>query len=152
MSHLFQTCLEEMQLRGLSPRTIQSYQGFLKQFQVFCDRPLERIKPCQSREFLLYLAQERKLSGSSINVANSAIRFFVRHVLKQDWPAEEIPYRRRKQSLPIVLSPAQIAELIEAAETMRERVVLMTLYSAGLRISELCQLHSEDIDSRQCIS
>lgn len=149
MCQQFRLFQQEMKLHGLSPRTIQSYAGFLKQFQDYCGLPLDRARPHHYREFLLHLINFRKLSGSSVNVANSSIRFFAKHILKEDWSAGEVHYQKRRRSLPLVFSPEEVSELLQAAKTLKSRAILMTMYSAGLRVGELCQLRCEDIDSRR---
>ena len=62
---------------------------------------------------------------------------------------QELPYPKERKRLPIILSPDEVARLIDSARTLFHRTMLMTLYSAGLRRSELCRLKVADIDSQR---
>ena len=81
-----------------------------------------------------------------------ALRFFYHHTLHRNWMVEHIPYPRHEQKLPVVLSPAEVAAVFEATRNLKHRAILMTIYAAGLRVSELTNLKVTDIDSpRQVI-
>ncbi len=62
---------------------------------------------------------------------------------------EHIPYPRREDKLPVVLSPAEVAAVFEATPNLKHRTILMTIYAGGLRVSEVTHLRLADIDS-QC--
>ena len=78
-----------------------------------------------------------------------ALRFFYHHILHRDWMIEYIPYPRREDKLPVVLSPAEVAAVFEAAHNLKHRTILMTIYAAGLRVSEVTHLRVSDIDSQR---
>ena len=66
---------------------------------------------------------------------------------------EHIPYPRHEQKLPVVLSPAEVVALFQNTPNLKQRAILMTIYAAGLRVSELINLRVTDIDrQRQLIS
>jgi len=93
--------------------------------------------------------QERGLSSSSLNVNISGLRFFYQQVL--GWNPEQffLPRRKRTWRLPEVLSPSEVERLLSAAVKLRDRCLLMTAYSAGLRVDELIHLKLSDIDSER---
>ena len=78
-----------------------------------------------------------------------ALRFFYHHVLHRDWMIEHIPYPRHEEKLPVVLSPAEVTAVFEATRNLKHRTMLMTIYAAGLRVSELTHLRVSDIDSER---
>jgi integrase len=78
-----------------------------------------------------------------------ALRFFYHHVLHRDWMIEHIPYPRHEEKLPVVLSPAEVAAVFEATRNLKRRTILMTIYAAGLRVSELTHLRVSHIDSER---
>ena len=77
----------------------------------------------------------------------AALRFFFLRVLKRRNMKEDLPYPKRRKRLPVVLSPDEIARLIAGAKNLYHRTLLLTLYGAGLRRSEVCRLKVRDIDS-----
>jgi site-specific recombinase XerD len=139
MGALREKMVAEMKLRNFASRTQKSYLavmvGLAKHYRQFPDQLTQE----QIRTYLLHL-QERGLSSSSQNVAISGLRFFYQQVL--GWTQEQIflPPRKRTWRLPEVLSPREVERLLAAAVKLRDRCLLMTAYSAGLRVSELVHL------------
>ena len=81
----------------------------------------------------------------------AALRFFFVRVLKRRALKEELPTPKRHRRLPTVLSPDEVRQLIAGAKNLYHRTMLMTLYGAGLRRSELLQLKVADIDSQRMV-
>ena len=80
-----------------------------------------------------------------------ALRFFCRYVLKRRDVREDLPYPKQRLRLPVVLSPDEVQRLIAGAKNLYHRTLLLTLYGAGLRRSEACQLKVRDIDSQRMV-
>ena len=76
MSELRQRMIDEMTLRGFSPRTHESYIGAVSGLARYYNQPPDRLNTEQVRQYLLHLERERHLSWSSLNVAASGLRFF----------------------------------------------------------------------------
>jgi site-specific recombinase XerD len=110
----------------------------------------DRISLEQIREFLHYLIVERKLAFSSCNQKLAGIRFFYRHVLGQKQLELRVP-AKRSGKLPEPLSRREIAHLLEASGNAKHRVLLMTCYATGLRVSELVHLRPEDVHSERML-
>jgi len=79
----------------------------------------------------------------------AALRFFYIKTLKRRYLLEDIPRPKRHRKLPEVLSPEEVAQLIDSASNLFHRTMLMTLYSTGIRRAELCRLQVTDIDSQR---
>jgi integrase/recombinase XerD len=147
MSELRQRMIDEMTLRGFSPRTHESYLGAVKDLARYYNQPPDRLNTEQVRQYLLYLERERHLSWSSLNVAASGLRFFYFDTLKWEPVKLEIPPRTTPRRLPEVLSREEVARLISPVPNLKHRTLLMTIYAAGLRVSEAIALRVHDIDS-----
>jgi site-specific recombinase XerD len=72
-------------------------------------------------------------------------------VLKRGWSIAETPYPKKVQRLPLVLSPEEVAKLINAADSPFHRILLMTLYATGARRAEVAHLKVSDIDSQRMV-
>ena len=148
MGALREKMVAEMKLRNFAARTQKSYLaamvGLAKHYRKFPDQLTQE----QIRTYLLEL-QERGLSSSSLNVNISALRFFYQQVLGWDREQFSLPRRKRSWRLPEVLSPREVERLLEAAVKLRDRCLLMTAYSAGLRVTELIHLKLSDIDAER---
>lgn len=138
---------EELKLRGCSPRTRVTYVSWVRRFAERYHRSPERLGKQEIRAFLLYLLDELKLSRSSVVQAFCALKFFYIQVLHRPFELEDLRFPKRIRKLPAVLSESEVKRLLEVAETLRDLAIVMTLYSSGLRLSELLNLQVKDIDS-----
>lgn len=137
----------EMRLRGLSPRTRTTYLQVLQNFVKFHKRPAEQMGAEEARAYLLHLINEKKLSRSSTNQATCALRFFYKKVLRSPITLDEIPLQKKERKLPSTLSEKEVLALLKAVANLKYRTIIMTIYSAGLRLQEAIQIEPADIDS-----
>ena len=99
------------------------------------------------RQYQLFLIQEKKLAWSSYNQIIAALRFFYTKTLKRAFLLQDIPFPRMGQKLPLILSQEEVARILTAPPHLKSRALLMTIYAAGLRRSEVARLQVHDIDS-----
>ena len=99
----------------------------------------------------VFLLEDRKLAVGTVVIHISALRFFYIRVLKRRDMKEDLPYPKYRRRLPTVLSPEEVQRLIGGARNLFHRTMLMTLYGAGLRRSELCRLKVSNIDSQRMV-
>ena len=152
MTRLRKVMLEELQRRNFSSETIRGYLGTVERFAKYFGKPPDRLGPDHIRQWQAYLLHERKLAVGTVVNHVAALRFFFRRVLKRRLPIDSIPYPKyTHHRTPRVLSPDEVARLIEAAGTLQARAILMALYSTGMRRSELVHLRVEDIDSERMV-
>jgi site-specific recombinase XerD len=142
--------IRELELHRKSPRTIEAYVRAVAQLARHFGRSPERIEREQVRDFLHYLITQRKLAFSSCNQKLAAMRFFYEQVLRQPDFDLRVPAKRSGR-LPEPLSRQEIARLLEAATNAKHRVLMMTAYAAGLRLSELVHLRIEDLHSQRML-
>lgn len=147
MTALRQKMIDQMTLRGFSPRTHRSYLEAVAGLARYYKRSPDQLSRKQIQDYLLYLERERHLSWSSRNVAVSAFRFLYGQTLGWDTRAIAIPRRQKETRLPEVLSPQEVSRLVGAVGNLKHRTLLMTAYAAGPRVSELLHLRVRDIDS-----
>ena len=112
---------------------------------------LDRITPAQLRRYHLFLLEDRRLAIGTVVTQICALRFFCRYVLQRRDVREDLPYPKERHRLPIVLSPGEIQRLIAGAKNLYHRTLLLTLYGAGLRRGEACQLKVRNIDSQRMV-
>jgi len=149
MTELRQRMIEELRLRNYSPNTIDAYIRCVAKFAQHFGLSPERLGPEHVRQYQLFLVHRKKVAWAVFTQTVCALRFFYHHVLQRDWMIEYIPYPRPEQKLPAVLSPAEVAAVFEATRNLKHRTIVMTIYAAGLRVSELTHLRVTDIDSQR---
>ena len=151
MTHLRKMMLEELQRRNYAENTIRHYLRVVEDFARRFRCSPDRLGPRHIREYQAELFQKRKLSANSVGQHLAALRFFYIKTLRRAWSLADTPYPKKTRSLPTILSREEIAQLLHAARTPGERILLMTLYATGARNSELTHLKVSDIDSQRMV-
>jgi site-specific recombinase XerD len=147
MGKLHDQMLVEMQLRNYSEKTIDAYIGHMKAYTRLFDRSPAEMGEGEIRRYLYYLKTEKKVSTSSISQAYAALKLFYTKILNRTWNIDKIPRPKQEKKLPIVLSLKEVQKLFDVTDNLKHCVILMTIYSAGLRVSEAAHLQLTDIDS-----
>ena len=152
MTRLRKVMLEELQRRNFSAATIRSYISAVDRFARYFGKPPDKLGPEHIREWQAHLLHQRGLAPGTVVAQTAGLRFFFVRTLKRRFPPDSIPYPKyTHHRVPTVLSQDEVSRLIDAASNLQARAVLMTLYSTGVRRSELIRLRVEDIDSERMI-
>jgi integrase/recombinase XerD len=151
VTHLRKMMLEDLQRRNYSQDTIRCYIRTVEDFSRRFNRPPDRLGPRHIREYQAELFQKRKLSPGTVTTRLAALRFFYTKTLKKAWNIAETPYPKKRHRIPAILSREEVAELIDAARTSYQRILLMMLYATGVRRTELARLKVSDINSRRMV-
>jgi integrase/recombinase XerD len=146
VTHLRKMMLEELQRRNYSQKTTKAYLHTVWEFAKYFHCSPDQLGPEHIREFQAHLFGVRKLSGNSVAQRTAALRFLFVKTLKRSDMLEHIPFPKVPLRLPTVLSPDEVARLIDSAPNLLYRIILMTLYSTGMRRAELVRLKAADID------
>ena len=150
ISPLRRRMIEDMTIRKLAPKTQQGYIRTVKDFAAFLGRSPDTASVEDVRRFQLHLAE----SGAHTPILNhtvSALRFFFRITLGRHDIVAHTTFIREPRKLPVVLSPEEVARLLNAAPGLKYKAALSVAYGAGLRAAEVVSLKVSDIDSRRMI-
>lgn len=148
MTPLRQRMLDELRRRNYSPDTIRGYVYAVAQFASYFHQSPERLDIEEIGQFQLHLLEDKQLALGTIALRMGALRFLYKRVLKRrDLDFENLPLLKTPKKLPVVLSPEEVASLIDAAPNLLYRTLLMLLYATGLRRTEAARLKISDIDS-----
>ena len=137
----------DMKLRRFSPKTIACYLGCMKGVAKHFRKSPAELGDEEIRAYLHYLMEERKASQSVLVQTYSALKFFFENTLQKQWNAIRIPRCKQRRKLPGVLTREEVESILSATKNLKHRAILMTLYSAGLRIGEVTRLKVSDIES-----
>ena len=149
MGKLRERMERDLEIRGFSPNSRKAYLYQIKALARHFGRSPDQLSPKDIQRYQLYLTRERKVAWSTYNQAVSALRFFYGVTLGRDWAIKEIPYQKGGRRLPVVLSQEEISRVFDAVTNVKHRAILMTIYAAGLRVSEAVHLRVQDIDSQR---
>lgn len=148
MENEIEKMLIDMQLRGMSLGVQKIYTNRVELFLKFYNKPITKLGENEVREFLLYLVKVKKLSPGTVNIYNSALRFFFENTLQREWNQKNLPRLKEYKRLPAILSQQEVQSLFDATKNLKHKCMLMTVYSSGLRVSEVAKLKINDIDSK----
>jgi integrase/recombinase XerD len=149
---LIQRMREDLVRRNYAESTIRSYLHTLEDFRRYARKRLDHLGPDDIRRYQVYLREERKLDIGTASNYVAALRFFYVKTLKRPSVKEDLPYPhgvKRKRRLPTILSQEEVGRLIDSSKNLFHYAMLLTMYSTGLRRSELCRLKVANIDSQR---
>jgi integrase/recombinase XerD len=147
MTPLRQKMIDDMKLRRFAPSTQELYVSAVADLAKYYNQSPDLIDKEKIQKYLLHLMEERHLAWSTCNVAVAGMRFFYTKTLGLDSIHLGIPPMRSQTKLPEIFSFEEIERLLKCASSTKNRVLLMTTYAAGLRVSEVVNLKLSDIDS-----
>jgi len=101
--------------------------------------------------YISELIRERNISASQQNQRINAIKFYYEKVLGREKEYYELHRPHKEQKLPKVLSKNEVKKILSVCENIKHKSILMLIYSAGLRRSELINLKITDIDSERMV-
>ena len=140
---------EMISLRGLTDHTIKSYSTYIRAYLMYLSDILgkapDAVSWAELRDFIRWIQKTRNLSDRTINACISQLRFFHIYILHKPWDPTQLPTRKFDSCLPYVPSQKETWQFISTIPDLKQRTMVAVLYSAGLRISEVCQLRYEDI-------
>lgn len=146
MTALRQKMIEDMQLRGLSERTQETYIRVVRQLAEHYGKPPDQLSEAQLRQYFLYLKNDKHASRSSCTQVLSALKFLYEHTLRRKWPILDFVRPAPEHKLPVILSIEEVRHVLGCLRQPHYRVCLSTIYACGLRLLEGVRLQVRDID------
>jgi site-specific recombinase XerD len=150
MSPLRRRMIEDMTIRKFAPKTQHDYLQRVKNFAAFLGRSPDTASFEDVRRYQLHLTTSG-VGVPTLNQAVSTLRFFFRVTLKRHDILEHTHFIREPRKLPVVLSPEEVARLLDAAPGLKYKAALSVAYGAGLRATEVVSLKISDIDSARMV-
>lgn len=138
----------ELKLRGFSEKTVSSYTFYNKKFLDFCRKSPEDVSEEDIKQYIGHLISSNK-APSSVALVKASLKFFYDEVLKRNIVNFKTPKNAKK--LPVVLTKNEVKKLIDSAGSEKNRLMLMLLYSSGIRLSELVNMKAGDLELNERI-
>lgn len=154
MTVLTQRMREELVRRNYAQTTIRTYLMAIEEFRRYARKRLDHLGPEDIRQYQVALLEDKRLAVGTVALRVSALRFFYLKVLKKRALKDELPYPKNPKwarRLPTILTPEEMTRLIDSARNLFHYAMLLTMYSCGLRRSELCRLKVSNIDSQRMV-
>jgi site-specific recombinase XerD len=143
---------ELLALKAYSKTTCRTYTtAFYNLLQILGKVPVASLTRERVQAYLLWLLREKGYSEANLHTTINALKFYFEQVEGRGREFYDLPRPKKPSKLPSVLSEQEMISLIEGTENLKHRSLLMTAYSAGLRVSELVSLKLRDIDSNRML-
>jgi site-specific recombinase XerD len=143
---------QDLKLRRFSPATVRNYLLCCRNFSAFFQRAPEELGEAEVRAYLMHLMEVQQVAYSSYRQTYAALKFLYTVTLSRPQVVGRIPFPRRPPDhLPKVLTSDELTAFFSALREPKYRALFMTCYAAGLRLSEVCHLLVEDIDSERMV-
>ena len=146
MGALKEKMVMKMELKNFSKRTMEVYLFHMKKLVRYYGKSPDLLGQAEVEKYLHSFYGNKK-SISSLVQAYSSLKFFYAEVMGRSEVVEKILRPRTEKKMPVVLSLSEVKRVIDNVKSYKSQTVLMTIYSAGLRLSEAISLKIKDIDS-----
>ena len=139
-----------LKLKAYSASTIRTYLNEMSQLLAMIkDIPADELKPEHMKRYLVYCYEKLELKENTLHSRINAMKFYYEQVLGREKFFWEIPRPKKPLLLPKLLNETELAKLFNALTNKKHKAMLFTIYSAGLRVSEIVNLRIRDIDSQR---
>ena len=150
ISPLRQRLIDDMNVRRFAPVTQRNYIRDVGRFATFLRRPPDTATADDVRRFQVE-QRDAGLPAPTMNSIVAALRFFFTHTLDRPDLARKLFRVTYPRKLPVVLSPDEVARLLQATTCLKHQAALSVAYGAGLRVAEVSTLKVGDIDSERML-
>jgi integrase/recombinase XerD len=141
---------QQLILKSYSASTIRTYTNEFVQFlNTIKERPASEFTTARIKDYLQYCHTTLKLSEATLHSRMNSLKFYYEQVLHYEKFFWEIPRPKKKLQLPRFFNQDEIAAIIKAVANLKHKVMLMLAYSGGLRVSEVVNIKSRNIDSKR---
>ena len=152
MQQYLDSFIEMISLRGLTDHTKKSYSTYIKSYLNYLETILRKdphdVSWNELRQYIFWVQEQRNLSDRTMNAAISQLRFFTMFVLHKPWDPYQLPLRKFDTYIPFVPTKEEVSTFISSLTDLKIKAMVVLLYSAGLRIGEVCHLKYKDIDRK----
>lgn len=143
---------QELILKGYSAHTQMIYLSELSQLLLTLKHhPIEELDAERMRAYMYYCSVTLKLKEATLHSRLNALKFFFEKVMKRERFFFDIPRPKKAQSLPKVLSKAELKKMFNKTTNLKHKIILQLVYGMGLRVSEIVNLKTSNIDSTRML-
>lgn len=145
--------VQHLKLKAYSESTIRTYRGeFIQLLRLLNSKPVHELTTEEVKRYMVYAMEKEGIKESTAHSRLNALKFYFEQVLGRTQMFWQIPRPKKPKVLPKIFNQDEIAAIIKAARSLKNKTMLMLAYSGGLRVSEVVSIKTRNIDSkRMCI-
>lgn len=146
----FKNYIHQLEIKAYSEHTIRTYvTEFLHLLQLIGNRSIDNLDAKKLKDYFLYCVKTLNMKERKMNGKINAIKFYFEQVLHQPKMFFDIPRPKKPQTLPKMLSKADIKKIFSVTHNQKHLLILKLCYGMGLRVSEVVNLKISNIDSKR---
>ncbi len=146
-SRNYESLLKRLKLRGMRPKTIESYSHGVRRAGAHFDYRIDDLSKDQLTDYFAGILDQ--LSWSTLKCDLYGLKFYYAYVLEKPWPGAWLTKAPKVSRLPDIVTVAQMQQIVDATRVLSYRVFFFALYSMGLRLGEGLQLRVGDLDAER---
>ncbi|MCD4705261.1 site-specific integrase, partial [bacterium] len=135
---------QEMKIKNFSPRTIKSYSYYITEVLKYTRKSPKYITSQDLKDYLEHLVDQNQ-SASTLNIAYSALKLYFGKILHRRFFVF-LPRAKSKKKLPVVFNKNEVKRILESIVNKKHKLIISLIYSAGLRVSEVVKIKTQDLD------
>ena len=140
--------LDDMQLKGYSPRTQEAYSNAVRQLAAYFRRSPDLLTEEDLRQYFLFLTREKKVARATATIAMCGVKFFFQTTLHREWTSLALLRPAPDHRLPAVLTREEVRDILQCVRIPVYRACLTTIYACGLRLLEGAHLKPSQVDGK----
>lgn len=137
----------DLTLKGFAANTQRCYLRCARHFAEHYHRSPALLGEREIKDFLLHLVKDKGASPATHRMYVASLKFLYLVTLNRPEAVERIPFPKVPRRLPDILTGSEAQRLISCITSIKYRTMAAVGYGAGLRITEVCGLRPQDIDS-----
>ena len=141
--------LDDMQLKGYSPRTQEAYSNAVCQLAAYFRRSPDLLTEEDLRQYFLFLTREKKVARATATIAMCGVKFFFQTTLHREWTSLALLRPAPDHRLPAVLTREEVRDILQCVRIPVYRACLTTIYACGLRLLEGAHLKPSQVDGKR---
>lgn len=143
-----QKAMQVLTVKEYGKGSVRNYiQELTLLFKYYNQLPVEQLRQDHIEGYLIFIKENHRVGRAKCRSVAQACSFFFKKVMPVSYIVPSNLYPKKQFVLPDIMTEQQVAQLFKASLTLKERCVMGLLYGCGLRISEVCGLRVQDIDS-----
>ena len=149
-AHIIPAMHQHLKLKAYSASTTKTYLGEMSQLLTLLKNiPADELTPAHLKRYFVFCFEKLHLKENTLHSRINALKFYYEQILRREKFFWEIPRPKKPILLPKLLNENELARLFNALTNKKHKAMLFTVYSAGLRVSEIVNLKLSDIDGQR---
>ena len=150
MTELRRRFIRDLEIKNFAAHTIKNYVSAIEKLAKHYKKCPSELSEEALKDYLGKIVSQKK-SWSHVNIIQSAMKKLYIGTLNQEYKVSKITRPKVEHKVKSIISRQEIEKLFDSCNNIKHKVIFMTMYGCGLRVSEVTNLMAKDIDSARMV-